>query len=273
MTSELPTVVNGARQEDDLNGLIFELAGIEFAYNAGSTDELKIFAGLSEPFKCGEFVSLLGPSGCGKTTLLDIIAGISEPTGGSVQWHLQNIRLGYLFQEYPFLPQGSVHKHVAFPLLMSGEASSYITAEVDSWLRRLGLADYHSYPISSLSSGMKARVALATVLIGCPQALLLDEPFRALDIETRVETWRQLKALREAQTCATLLVTHDLNEAIALSDRVLIFSRPPVRVVARVAMPFASACEPMQRLASPEAAQVHQELWAGLRQALITETV
>ncbi len=268
---ERPITSDGARLRADSDGLIFELVGLDFAHNSGTKNELKIFSGLSEPFRRGEIVSLLGPSGCGKTTLFDIIAGIHKPLGSSLRWHSENVRLGYLFQEYPFLPQSTVYKHLAFPLLMAGQGGAEIRAEVEAWLDRVGLKEYRSYPISCLSVGMKARVALATVLISRPQLLLLDEPFRALDLETRVQMWGHLKTSQKAGGFTTLLVTHDLNEAIALSDRVLIFSRTPSSIIARLPLPFDADLDPVQRLATREAGELHQRLWAGLRQALRVE--
>lgn len=255
----------------DLDGLVFELNGLNFAHNAGSSNELKIFNGLSEAFGRGEIVSLLGPSGCGKTTLLDIIAGIYKSPGNGLHWHTESVRIGYLFQEYPFLPQSTVYKHLAFPLLMAGRAGVEVRGEVEAWLRRVGLKEYSSYPIDCLSVGMRARVALATVLINRPQLLLLDEPFRALDLETRVRMWDHLKASQQAGNSTVLLVTHDLNEAIALSDRVLIFSRTPSSIIARVSLTFDANLNPVQRLATCEAGELHHQLWAGLRHALREE--
>jgi ABC-type nitrate/sulfonate/bicarbonate transport system ATPase subunit len=271
MWLECRMIANLARSQLGSDGQIFELADVEFTYNVGMANELRVFSGLSESFRSGEFVSLLGPSGCGKTTLLDIIAGIYQPTCGSLRWYADGLRLGYLFQDYPFLPQSTVGKHLAFPLLMAGRETADIRREVDSWLDKVGLSDYSSYPIRSLSVGMKARVALATVLIASPQPLLLDEPFRALDLETRVQMWGHLKGSQAAGSRVTLLVTHDLNEAIALSDRILIFSRTPSRIIARVTMPFDPALDPLRRLATQEAGEIHQQLWAGLRRALTRE--
>jgi NitT/TauT family transport system ATP-binding protein len=251
----------------DKDNPLLKLVNLEFSYNQVGRDELRVFSGLNESFNCGELTTILGPSGCGKTTLLDIIAGIQKPTNGKLLWQRSELKLGYLFQEYPFLPRMNVVQHLSFPLRMAGKSTDFIRNEVDTWLRKVGLSNRKSQTINELSVGMKARVALATVLISRPYVLLLDEPFRALDLETRVHMWNQLKMASREQGYTTLLVTHDLDEAIALSDRILILSHIPARVIASELMPFENTLSPIQRLATNESGVIYQRLWDNLRTA------
>jgi NitT/TauT family transport system ATP-binding protein len=272
------SILNNTGDADDIplidkENPLFQLVNLEFSHNDGSRDGLRVFSGLNERFNCGELTTILGPSGCGKTTLLDIIAGIHKPTKGELWWQVSELRLGYLFQEYPFLPRMNVFEHLSFPLLMAGKSKDFINTEVSSWLHKVGLYDQQARPIKKLSVGMRARVALATVLISRPYVLLLDEPFRALDLETRIQMWNQLRTASNEHGYTTLLVTHDLDEAIALSDRILILSRIPARVISSEFMPFEKTLSPVQRLATTESGVIYQHLWDSLRTALADNAV
>lgn len=185
----------------------------------------------------GEFVSLVGPSGCGKSTLLNIIAGFLTPTRGvvSVDGKMVNgslpASLGYIFQKDTLLPWYTVRKNIALGLTFRGVPRDQAKARVDDLLKMGNLADFgEAYP-HQLSGGMRRRVALLMSLAVEPRILLLDEPFGALDMHTRAHLHRELSVLWRALGQTILMVTHDLDEAVLLSDRVIVLSGPPSRVL------------------------------------------
>jgi NitT/TauT family transport system ATP-binding protein len=204
---------------------ILIIENLDLIYDPGTEDEAAVFNNFDIRFRRGEFVAIVGPSGCGKTTLLDIIAGLLQPTAGQLQWNGSQPPLGYFFQEYPFLPRKTVSEHIGFPLKMAGEEQTQIDKKVHHWIEKIGLLGYDTHPLDALSVGMKARVALATVMIAQTQLLLLDEPFRSLDLETRINMWRHLYEIRTQRECTSILVTHDLNEAIALAISFAVLAR------------------------------------------------
>jgi NitT/TauT family transport system ATP-binding protein len=184
----------------------------------------------------GEFVSLLGPSGCGKTTLLNLVAGFAAPDSGSVKYAGERItrpnsKVGYLTQDDALLPWRNVRANVALPLQIKGVDRAQRAADADRLLGRVGLRGFEDHYPHQLSGGMRKRVGLARTLIYHPQTLLLDEPFGALDAQTRVLMQRELLSLVRSLQLTVLLVTHDLNEAIGLSDRIVLFSRRPASIL------------------------------------------
>jgi len=192
----------------------------------------------------GEFVSIVGPSGCGKSTLLRLVAGLTRPTDGSLtvdgQSPLEARRtrqeLAYVFQEATLLPWRTVAQNVALPLELRGQQDS---AAVDQVLELVGLADFaRAYP-RQLSGGMRMRVSIARALITRPDLLLLDEPFGALDEITRQRLNEELLRLWESERWTGLFVTHSVYEAVFLSQRVLVMSARPGRLIADIAVPFA----------------------------------
>jgi NitT/TauT family transport system ATP-binding protein len=180
----------------------------------------------------GEFVSVVGPTGCGKSTLLNIAAGLLEASAGRVQVlgkPLQGLNhdAGYLFQAEALLPWLSALDNVALGLRYRGAPREEAQAKAQDWLARVGLGAHgHRYP-HQLSGGMKKRVALAQMLILDPKILLMDEPFSALDIQTRQLMENELLELWSADRKSVVFITHDLEEAISLSDRVVVLSAGP----------------------------------------------
>jgi NitT/TauT family transport system ATP-binding protein len=184
----------------------------------------------------GEFVSVIGPSGCGKTTLLNLAAGLLQPNSGTVTFCGRlvdgpNEQVGYLTQDDALLPWRSVLGNVMLPLEIKRVPKAQRIERAGSLLARVGLSRFERHLPSQLSGGMRKRVSLARTLVYEPSTLLLDEPFGALDAQTRALMQRELLKLCEALELTVLLVTHDLNEAIALSDRICVFSSRPASVV------------------------------------------
>ncbi|MDP7033924.1 MAG: ABC transporter ATP-binding protein [Planctomycetota bacterium] len=189
----------------------------------------------------GEFVSILGPSGCGKSTLLRVIAGLTPPTHGTVQVgeNTRAPRLGFVFQEPALLPWRTVRENIRLPLELDRALDSTREQEIGRQLQRLGLQakDESKFP-RMLSGGMKMRAALARALIVHPQILLFDEPFAALDELLRLELNEDLLRLWGEKRWSAVFVTHNITEAIFLSQRVILMDSQPGRILEEVAVPF-----------------------------------
>ena len=180
----------------------------------------------------GEFVSVVGPTGCGKSTLLNIAAGLLRPSGGRVEvlgasLDGLNTKAGYLFQSEALMPWRTARANVTAGLEFRGVDRSEAAARADEWLQRVGLRGFGDRYPHQLSGGMRKRVALAQTLILDPQIILMDEPFSALDIQTRQLMENHLLELWSANRKSVLFITHDLEEAISLSDRVIVLSAGP----------------------------------------------
>ncbi|MDR7555870.1 MAG: ABC transporter ATP-binding protein [Armatimonadota bacterium] len=219
----------------------------------------------------GEFVALVGPSGCGKSTLLHMIAGLLRPSSGEIRIFgtpstgLQPGRIGYVFQGDALLPWKTALDNVALPLVLRGVPPARARQDARDWMHRVGLAGFeHHYP-SQLSGGMRKRVALAMTMVYRPAIILMDEPFGALDVQTRNLMENELLALW-AQTRSTILfVTHDLEEAIALSDRVIVLTRRPGRVKATYPVELARPRDVTEVRGSEAFVAIYRRIWADLR--------
>ena len=185
----------------------------------------------------GEFVSIVGPSGCGKSTLLNIIAGFIAPTQGEVRINGVKVQdriatgLGYIFQKDTLLPWYRVRDNVALALRYRRQSEAQIKAKVAALLTLGGLEGFGDLYPHQLSGGMRRRVALLMTLACEPSILLLDEPFGALDTHTMTMLHRELIGIWRAMGQTIVLVTHNLDEAVTLSDRVLVLSGPPSRII------------------------------------------
>jgi NitT/TauT family transport system ATP-binding protein len=197
---------------------------------------------LSLTVTSGEFVSLLGASGCGKSTLLKMIAGLSSISGGSIEIDgmiPKNAReiMSFVFQDSTLLPWRTVARNVELALEFEGLSKPLRATRVDSVLKLVGLSEVGAYYPRQLSGGMKMRVSIARALATTPQLLLMDEPFGALDAMTRNRLNEELLVLKEKQQWTTLFVTHSITEAVFLSDRIILMSANPGRVVQEIAIP------------------------------------
>lgn len=189
---------------------------------------------LSLSIDAGEFVTLLGPSGCGKSTVLRMIAGLDSPTGGSVRapsLMTEKDSTAFVFQEATLMPWASVFDNVWLPLRLQGLAQKEVKSRVLAALKSVGLEDFaHSFP-SQLSGGMRMRASIARALINDPKILLMDEPFGALDDFTRQKLNDDLLRWQQERAVATLFVTHNIAEAVFLSQRVLVMQARPGKIV------------------------------------------
>ena len=185
----------------------------------------------------GEIVSIVGPSGCGKTTLLNLVCGLLPASAGSILWHGRELsgvpsRVGYMLQKDLLLPWRTALQNVMLGLEVKRTTRRERDAVARSWLERLGLAEFGHYYPSALSGGMRQRVALARTLASDPDVMLLDEPFSALDFQTKILIERDTARLIRNERRSLLLITHDVEEAISLSDRVIVLSHRPCTVIA-----------------------------------------
>jgi NitT/TauT family transport system ATP-binding protein len=192
---------------------------------------------ISLDIKFGEFFSVVGPSGCGKSTLLDVVAGLVRPTSGSVRFEGKELHgevpdgVGVVFQEDSSMPWLSVRDNVAFGLRTSGLSKQEVTDRVDQAISFMGLKQFADHFPAQLSGGMRQRVCIARTLVLRPRLILLDEPFGALDQQTRLLMGDELLRLWRETGATVLLITHALDEAAMLSDRVGVMSARPGRFI------------------------------------------
>ena len=222
----------------------------------------------------GEFVSVVGPTGCGKSTLLNVAAGLLAPSSGSVNVFGDrlagiNRRAGYMFQAESLMPWRTARANVAAGLEFRGSADAEQRA--GEWLKRVGLAAFGDRYPHQLSGGMRKRVSLAQTLVLDPDILLMDEPFSALDIQTRQLLENELLALWAEKQKAVLFITHDLDEAIALSDRVVCLSAGPAsHPIGEFAIDLPRPRDVAEVRATPRFVELHQAIWAVLREEVLT---
>jgi NitT/TauT family transport system ATP-binding protein len=202
-------------------------------------------SGLDLDVRAGEFVSLVGPSGCGKSTALRIIAGLSEPSEGTVEWPSQGTamtpsdgtsRIGFVFQEPTLMPWSTVARNVALPLMLKGHGGGDAAAPVAAALERVGLTKFADAFPRELSGGMRMRVSIARALVLEPQLLLMDEPFAALDEITRFKLNNDLLQLWQASGTTVVFVTHSVFESVYLSSRILVMTPRPGRIFTELAI-------------------------------------
>jgi NitT/TauT family transport system ATP-binding protein len=219
----------------------------------------------------GEFVAIVGPTGCGKSTLLNVAAGLVAPAAGTAATFDEplaglNRAAGYLFQADALFPWKTALENVAIGLETAGVARGDARARAHDWLRRVGLAEFAARYPHMLSGGQRKRIGLAQVLIREPKILLMDEPFGPLDAQTRVIMGNLLLDLWSADRKAVLFVTHDLEEAIALADRVLIMSAgPAARIIGDWTVPIGRPRDIAEIKHEPVFLDLHRHIWQQLK--------
>lgn len=240
----------------------FRLAGGR-TYTAVETADLSVAD--------GEFVAIVGPTGCGKSTLLNVAAGLLKPAAGSVRIFGQplaglNRDAGYLFQADALFPWKTALENVAIGLEVAGTASKDAAAKAQQWLTSVGLGAFGNRYPHMLSGGQRKRVGLAQVLIRNPRIILMDEPFGPLDAQTRQIMGNLLLDLWNADRKAVLFVTHDLEEAIALADRVVIMSAGPAsRIIGDWRVTLPRPRDIFEVRMKHEFHELHREIWQTLK--------
>jgi NitT/TauT family transport system ATP-binding protein len=252
-----------------------ELDGVKIAFRlqGGGTyeavDSTRLLVGEHE------FVAIVGPTGCGKSTLLNAVAGLLKPSGGSVRIFGDpltglNRRAGYLFQQDALMPWKTAVDNVAIGLEVAGVGPREAKGRAEAWLAKVGLAAFRDRYPHTLSGGQRKRVGLAQVLIRDPRIILMDEPFGPLDAQTRLIMGDLLLSLWSAERRAVVFVTHDLEEAIALADRVVIMSAGPrARVMGDYRIPLGRPRDIAEVRLDPAFRGIHREIWHALKDEVL----
>lgn len=247
------------------------LRGVSVAYGLTDGGRYEAVQPVDVTVADGEFVAILGPTGCGKSTLLNIAAGLMPPSSGESLIFGQtlqglNTQAGYLFQQDALMPWKTARDNVAIGLEVRGASRHEALAAADRMLARVGLASFGDRYPHQLSGGQRKRVALAQVLVREPKILLMDEPFGPLDAQTRLIMSELLLGLWQADRKAVMFVTHDLDEAIALSDRVLVMSAGPrSSIIGDFPIPLARPRDIAEVRSEPEFHRLHAAIWNTLR--------
>ncbi len=213
--------------------MTFEVENVSKTFVSGDSDEEVIaLKDINLTIETGEFVSFVGPSGCGKTTTLRIIEGFEKPTEGTVKDDGELVtgpsnQRGFIFQNYSLFPWLNVIDNVIFGLNINGKPEKESKKRAMEYLKTVGLEDFAERYPSELSGGMKQRVAIIRSLINDSKSLLMDETFSALDIQTKHKLQNQILKICKEQKKTIIFVTHDIDEAVYLSDRIVVFSRRP----------------------------------------------
>jgi NitT/TauT family transport system ATP-binding protein len=222
----------------------------------------------------GEFVAVVGPTGCGKSTTLGLISGLERPSAGEVEVMgepVQGIdpRIGYVFQADAVFPWKNVLNNVATGPLFRGQPKVEARKQAREWIARVGLSGFEDRYPHQLSGGMRKRVALAQTFINEPQILLMDEPFSALDVQTRTLMEDELLNLWSSHKASVVFVTHDLEEAISLADRVCVLTAGPATVkgIYTIDLPRPRKVEEIRF--EPRFVQLYQQIWEDLRDEVV----
>jgi NitT/TauT family transport system ATP-binding protein len=249
-----------------------------FAARQGGGEPYTAVANATLAVAKGEFVSVVGPTGCGKSTLLNVAAGLLEPSSGTVEVFGErlvaaagvNRRAGYMFQADALMPWRTGIGNVVAGLEFRGVPAAQATAQGEEWLRRVGLAGFGDRYPHQMSGGMRKRLALAQTLILSPDILLMDEPFSALDVQTRQLMENELLALWAEDRKSVLFITHDLEEAIALADRVIVLSAgPATRPIGDFKVELPRPRDVSEIRMTPAFLDLHREIWGAMKEEVL----
>src|SRR5262249_43385551 len=240
---------------------MLDVSGLTLSYGAGEP----VLEGANLRVEAGQFVSLVGPSGSGKSSLLRAIIGLQQPSAGTVTLGLDRPDVGMLFQDDALLPWRTALDNVMLGLRIRGKPGPYCREQAEAWLEKLGLAGFTQRFPRALSGGQRQRVGLAQVLAPEPRLLLMDEPFAALDAIVRHRITQDLLDLVEGEKISVLLVTHDLEEAIVLSDVVYLLGQGPrAHIRQRYTIPIPRPRDIMKARTNPSFAPLLERLWHDL---------
>ncbi len=255
--------------------LLLERITCTFASRESQGERYTAVADTTVSVGAGEFVSVVGPTGCGKSTLLNVAAGLLSPSAGDVRISGKplegiNRRAGYMFQAESLMPWRSALDNVLAGLEFAGVARDEAERRAKDWLARVGLAGFEGRYPHELSGGMRKRVALAQMLILDPEIMLMDEPFSALDVQTRQLMENELLELWSADRKSVLFITHDLEEAIALSDRVIVLSAgPATRPIAEFAIDLPRPRDVNEIRLTPRFVELHSKIWHAMKDEVL----
>ncbi len=262
-------------QSNEPHPTAIELKDVQISFRLADGGRFDAVAESNLAVAENEFVAIVGPTGCGKSTLLNAVAGLLTPASGTVEISGQrlqglNRKAGYLFQQDALMPWKTVLENVAIGLEIAGTPKAKAREQAREWLNKVGLGTFGDRYPHMLSGGQRKRVGLAQVLIRNPKYLLMDEPFGPLDAQTRVIMGDLLLDLWSQDRKAVMFVTHDLEEAIALADRVVIMSAGPrARIMAEYRIPLARPREISEIRLDNQFHEIHREIWSALKEEVL----
>lgn len=264
-----------AVQSNAASETVIELKDVAISFNLANGGRFDAVAESNLKVAENEFVAIVGPTGCGKSTLLNAVAGLLTPASGTVEIAGQrlnglNRKAGYLFQQDALMPWKTVIENVSIGLEIAGVSKKEARAQAQDWLAKVGLANFGDRYPHMLSGGQRKRIGLAQVLIRNPKYLLMDEPFGPLDAQTRVIMGDLLLDLWSQDKKAVMFVTHDLEEAIALADRVVIMSAGPrAHIMAEYQIPLSRPREISEIRLDDQFHEIHREIWSALKEEVL----
>lgn len=276
MNNSLPMkdVANSTQNASDQGTSAIELRNVTKRFLTPTGKAYTAIHDINMAVAPGEFVAVVGPTGCGKSTTLGLISGLEKPSEGSVHVMgnpVQGIdpRIGYVFQSDAVFPWKNVLNNVATGPLFRGRPKSEAIEHARNWIARVGLSGFENHYPHQLSGGMRKRVALAQTFINEPQILLMDEPFSALDVQTRTLMEDELLHLWSSLSASVVFVTHDLEEAISLADRVCVLTSGPGTVKGIYTIDLPRPRNVAEIRFDPRFVQLYHEIWEDLRNEVL----
>ncbi len=247
-----------------MNGALLCLENVSLYYHTpqGETEALR---DLSFSVEKGEFVAVVGPSGCGKTTMLSLIMGLNAPSSGQVTFPQGPVPMGYMLQRDNLLEWRTLEKNVLLGLEVQHKVTEESRGRTVALLKKYGLGDFLSHYPGQLSGGMRQKAALIRTLALDPELLLLDEPFSALDYQTRLTLADEVFSIIRAEGKTALLVTHDIGEAVSMADRVLVFSDRPATLKREISLDFPGNMPPLARRETNAFQEHFAAIWKELK--------
>jgi len=272
VNSTVPMIDTGTSSQSMSNTttLAIELENVTKRFRTPNGQSYTALRDLSMSVAPGEFCAVVGPTGCGKSTTLGLISGLDRPSEGSVRVMGKPVQgidpaIGYVFQTDAVFPWKNVLNNVAAGPLFRGQPKKKAMQQAREWVARVGLAGFEDRYPHQLSGGMRKRVALAQTFINEPQILLMDEPFSALDVQTRTLMEDELLNLWSSLKASVVFVTHDLEEAISLADRVFVLTAGPATVKGVYTIDLPRPRKVAEIRFEPRFVQLYQEIWEDLR--------
>ena len=253
-----------------------EFRGVSLRYISADGHATVALRDFSMAVARGEFIAIVGPTGCGKSTTLNMITGLLKPTVGEVRIMGQAVggidpRIGFVFQADAVFPWRNVLDNVAAGPLFRGASKDEAYARAQDWIGRVGLGKFGGHYPHQLSGGMRKRVALAQTFVNQPEILLMDEPFSALDMQTRTLMQDELLQLWSASGSSVVFVTHDLEEAIALADRVFVLSARPATLKRVYTIDLPRPRVMSQVRYDPHFVELSKRIWDDLREEVVIQ--
>lgn len=246
---------------------MLQISDLTLAYG----DSTPVLEGVDLDIAEGEFVSLIGPSGCGKSTILRAVMNLQAPSDGNVALDIPRDDMGILFQDDALLPWRTACDNVALGLRIHGTKKAHARAKASEWLASVGLAGFEKRYPRELSGGQRKRVAIAQVLALQPRVLLMDEPFASLDAIVRHHLTEELLGWVEGENLTVLMVTHDLEEAVSVSDRVVLLGNGPrAQIKQQFDIPLARPRDLLATRDHPEFMPLFNRMWNALSEEVVT---